>query len=440
MLKGMKSKKAKIANINWEDPYLNRWISSIRKDGTKSVYQSGFALYADFTKLSPKQMIDEAIEDQRKDVLERKNIAKSRLLDFNKWLLTKAVNQKRKDEHGNPKLGLSEKISNTYVQAIRSFYSEFDITIKFKGRSRLPTPRVENERLKLEPEQVKKLIDYTTSPRDRAVILTMFQGGMDDSTLCSIKYKQVKKAVISESYKQPHKIELFRNKAEVDHYTFLGKDAVEAIQAYVQYLKNNDGITLSDDDPLFIVQVYQKNEMKQIKGIEAKHIQAILRETAVRAGFVTREQLKQTCHNPVNPHSLRESWSKILFNNGVDKLKIDFMMGHTINEQDKVYFENQDEKLKQLYASVEKYISISVSSSTASKVEEDVATLKQTVETMAIQHGDDIETIKELLRGILLVKGNKVEYDPLAYKESPYYRKAVALYTELTNKTVKPTK
>jgi len=38
---------------------------------------------------------------------------------------------------------------------------------------------------------VKKLVDHSRAPRDRAIILTMFQGGMDVSTLCSLKYGDV---------------------------------------------------------------------------------------------------------------------------------------------------------------------------------------------------------------------------------------------------------
>ncbi len=421
------------AKLNLKDPILAKWIDQISNDTTKNSYTRAFYMYSQFTKLEPRQMINEAIEDAKKDVLERKDIVKIRLLNFYKWLLTEAPRVNNKGEVIGK--GTSDKTADVRVQAIRSFYATFDITVKFKGMSKLPKPRTKNKRLKLAPEEVKKLIDYTTTPRDRAIILAIYQGGMDDSTLCSIKYKQVKECIVWETYKHPHKLDLYRKKAGTNHYTFLGRDAVEAIKAYINYLKSV-GITLDDEDPLFIRQVF-KGETRLIRGIDTWHIQAVLREVAVRAGFITKEQLKQTHHNPVNPHSLRESFSTILYNNGVDKTKIDFMMGHAVNQQDEVYFENQEEKLRQAYASVEKYLSISTASSTVTAVEEQVNTLQKVVEKQAIQVSNQDETINKLAKFVLKFAENNFGDDPKRYADVPEYLELMKMFKELV-KVVKP--
>lgn len=62
-----------------------------------------------------------------------------------------------------------------YVASIRSFYATFGITVRMKGRHRLPKPRVENKRSKVNAEQVKVSVDHARTPRDRARIFTQFQ-------------------------------------------------------------------------------------------------------------------------------------------------------------------------------------------------------------------------------------------------------------------------
>lgn len=114
--------------------------------------------------------------------------------------------------------------------AIRSFYGTYDISIKLKGRQRLPKPKVENERMDLSVADVKLLVDHARSPRDRALILVGFQGGMDVSTLCSLKYLDVARGL--ELNDHPLKVDIFRKKRSVDYYTFLGRDAVEEIKAF----------------------------------------------------------------------------------------------------------------------------------------------------------------------------------------------------------------
>jgi integrase len=158
------------------------------------VYKAGFRRYVEFTGLTATQMIDEALEDQKKDPREKQDIVKRRLIGFHNWLVGEAP---RKIGAGKGKSretgkGLSSKIAYTYVNAVRSFYGTFDVFVKLKGRSRLPRPRAVNRRLILNNLDVKRLVDHAGSSRDRAIILTFFQSGMDISTLCGLKYGDVK--------------------------------------------------------------------------------------------------------------------------------------------------------------------------------------------------------------------------------------------------------
>ena len=135
------------------------------------------------------------------------------------------------------------------MNAIRNFYDTFGVVVKLKGRSALPKPRVTNKRMRLTNMDVKRLLDHYHSPRDRAVILCMFQSGMDVSTLYSLKYGDVAEGLAKGEH--PLRFNLYRPKTGTEYYTFLGKDACEALKAYLNDLKTK-GIQLSHCDPLFI--------------------------------------------------------------------------------------------------------------------------------------------------------------------------------------------
>lgn len=89
--------------------------------------------------------------------------------------------------------------------------------------------------MKVGAEQVKALVDHARTPRDRAIILTLFQSGMDVSTLCSLKYGDVAEGLSKEEH--PLKLKPHRPKTGVEYYTFLGKDAVAALKAYISDMK-----------------------------------------------------------------------------------------------------------------------------------------------------------------------------------------------------------
>ena len=111
--------------------------------------------------------------------------------------------------------GVSSKMAHCYVNAVRSFYGTFDVYVKLKGRSSLPKARVKNKRLLVSNMDVKKLVDNARSLRDRAIILVMFQGGMDVSTLCSMTYGDVVDGLAKNEH--PVKLELFREKTGVEY-------------------------------------------------------------------------------------------------------------------------------------------------------------------------------------------------------------------------------
>jgi len=336
--------------IDWNSPILSRWLGTITRDGTKHVYKAAYKRYVEYTGMTAEQLIDEALEDQRKDPREKRDIVKQRLIGFYNWL----VNEAPRRLQGRDKVvgkGLSSKISHTYVNAIRSLYGTFEVYVKLKGRSGLPKPRVKNKRRILSNADVKKLLDHCRSPRDRAIILIMFQSGMDVSTLCDLTYRHVARGLAENEH--PLKLELYRQKSGTEYYTFLGRDACEAIKAYLNDLKAR-GIQLGYNDPLFL-----KEGPKAFKKepLTPWHVQRLMRDLAVKAGFVD-ENMNGKAINPLSPHALRESFSSIMTNKGVPDTIVDFWLGHEIGEMAEAYKRGQQEELKRLYLEREEYLSV----------------------------------------------------------------------------------
>jgi hypothetical protein len=180
----------------------------------------------------------------------------------------------------------------------------------------------------------------------------MFQSGVDVSTLCNLKYGDVAEGLARNEY--PLKLNLYRAKSGTEYYTFLGQDALEALKAYLADVKAR-GIQLSFHDPLFLK---ESNKALAKEGITDNLVQKMLREIAIKSGFVD-EHFNGKDFNPLSPHALRESFASIMINKGVPDTIVDFWLGHEIGEMAEAYKRGMAEDLKRMYLEREPFISIS---------------------------------------------------------------------------------
>jgi len=283
--------------VNWEDPALQRWLGTITRVSTKKNYRTAFRSYIQFTGMTASALVDEALEDSKRDPREKLDIVLKRLIEFYRWLKTEYPRKSRgKGPHEIVGKGVSDKAAHMRVSAIRSFYATFGVTVRMKGRHALPRPRVKNKRMRVGAEQVKALIDHARTPRDRAIILTLFHTGMDVSTLCSLKYGDIAEGL--KKNEQPLKLELYRPKTGVEYYTFLGRDAVQALRAYLSDMQSR-GVEFRYETSLFL-----KERGKEV--MTTNLVQNMMRDVALRSGFIDAEN-NGKYFNPLGPHALRES-------------------------------------------------------------------------------------------------------------------------------------
>ena len=348
-----------VDNVDWEDPALKRWLDTIARKSTKYNYKSSYRAYALFTKKSASELIDEALDDAKKDPRERTDIVLKRLVEFYRWMKTDSP---KKSKGAGPKRivgkGVSDKRANVAVNSIRSFYGTFGVTVRMKGRHALPRPRVKNKRMRVASNQVKILVDHARTPRDRAIILTLFQGGMDVSTLCNLKFGEISEGL--KNNENPLKLELFRTKTGTEYYTFLGKDAINHIQVYLADMKSR-GRRFRYDTPLFVKE-------RGSAGLTTNLVQNMMRTVALKSGLIDKEN-NGNAFNPLGPHALRESFGSIMINSGVPDTIVDFWLGHTLGEMAEAYKGVQFESLKQIYLEREKLISISTSEKNVKEIE-----------------------------------------------------------------------
>jgi len=334
--------------VSWDDPTLKRWLDTMTRPGTKYNYRTAFRAYSLFTGITASALIDEALEDAKRDPRQKQDIVLKRLIEFYSWMKKEYPRKSRgKGEHKIVGKGVSDKVAHMYVNSIRSFYATYGVTVRLKGRHRLPRPRVQNKRMKVSGEQVKTLVDHARGPRDRAMILTLFQGGLDASTLCSLKYGDVAEGL--DTGEHPLKLDLQRPKTGVEFYTFLGADAVQAVKAYIADMRAR-GVQFKHDTPLFL-----KERGKE--GLTTNLVQNMMRSVALRAKFID-DQNNGKAFNPLGPHALRESFGSIMINSGVPDTVVDFWLGHSIGEMAEAYKSLQAESLKKMYLQREKLISI----------------------------------------------------------------------------------
>jgi integrase/recombinase XerD len=348
----MKSETTTQKDVDWDDPTLKRWLGNIVNRSTMYNSKSVFRLYAKFTGLTASQLIDEAIEDFKRDPRERQDVVLQRLIGFYKWLI-EGYRKKRTVGKGKTERlskGVSGRSAEMRVNVIRGFYSTFDITVRMKGKHKLPKSKVENKRIVFKPEdvwKVKTLVDHARTPRDRAIVLFHFQGGLDVSTLCSLNYGDVKEGL--EKKEHPLKIEPMRVKTGVEFYTFVGQDAIDALKAYLADMESR-GVEFANKTPLFV----QERGKERLK---THNIQTMMKDLAVRSGFVT-EGNNGNSFNPLGTHSLRESFGSLMINSGVPDTIVDFWLGHEIGEMAEAYKGVQCESLRKMYLEREHLLAI----------------------------------------------------------------------------------
>lgn len=338
---------------------ITKWFSSIGRN-SKPLYRGRFNNFLNFHNLTADQLLDVA----KNDGIEAKTL-------LNEW-----YNNLEDSGYANKYCRLSEAV-------VKSFLSYFDIRVKTPSRS---TSR-RYKRIRLKSSHIQKMVNNAPHIRDRLMICWAMQSGMSISDILSLNIGDIRH--ILESDVRIAIVEYTRGKTDTESKTCIGLDTIKLLK---QYIGQRDRFShdLHDNSPLFIGT--HKLGIVTQKRLSIRSAQRMVRLTAVRAGIISEEKLKQyTNFNPCGWHSIRTFFCSVAKAKGLPDIQVEMALGHKLN-YDGAYDILLDEELIENYAKVEKYLSIS--NLNVSEFDEEK---KDEIEVLR----EEVRTLKETLNVVL---------------------------------------
>jgi site-specific recombinase XerD len=255
---------------------------------------------------------------------------------------------------------LAEKgYSIRYVNVCLAFLRTFFKVNGFKGPKALEVER------HYQPSRYRKRREYVPtsseihdmalasgSTRNKALILALYTSGLRNSTLRALLYRDVKEelekgmeVVKLPVYPEMKKVDVGACKSNIPYYTFISKEATEALREYLDERKRVHG-RIENEEPLFASE--SKNVPLVIRrrtSVMKKSLEAIVKRSARKAGIKRWRE--------VYPHCLRKAFESALRNAGLDLKDQEFLMGHILpGTQDPYYDSTKVEDLRKKYMQV----------------------------------------------------------------------------------------
>jgi site-specific recombinase XerD len=189
-------------------------------------------------------------------------------------------------------------------------------------------------------EDVIKLVTNAKNLREKAVILCMATSGMAVREIVDLRIKDIK--IDSEGIGT---VKVRREKSQADYITFISPEATIALKNYWEERNRDLKTKINSDNDFVFVSYCRKGKTGQLNTITICHIFQIMND---QLGFENGTKSRS--------HALRKYFASTLEDNGFPKPKIDFMMGHTVSDLDKAYFNRDPDKLKELYKNYLPYL------------------------------------------------------------------------------------
>lgn len=334
----------------WMDEHIKvkAWLAKLKERHGRLQYAGVLKRYCEWRGKSPEELLEEAWEDTQ----QRKPHERT-LPDI---LLTYKIEQEQK--------GKSQNTIAYNLSAIRSFYEKNGyVILRRKDLIERPRPRDENGKVVIYPEQMRELASIMI-PMDKALYLTMYQSGLSAKEALNLRILDIK-TVEDGIIRLPERT---RAKTGVKFWTFIGNDAREAIEAWLQKRNSGnlvpknkqaseDAVVKSDEDFLFIGHDKRRGRWGRIS---MTSVDKRMRDYSRQLGWLKIEDGEfrdRGLRSRYRPHALRMSFSTILKNKNVPALHVEHMLGHApaYNGAYDIVTENA---LFETYKQAEKHLSI----------------------------------------------------------------------------------
>jgi hypothetical protein len=208
------------------------------KKSTASLYNSALKDYAKFQKMSLKDLIAEADNEEEIRIREKRRKVKVRLENYRNYKID------------------SKSSTNTvkkYFEVVKTFYRHHEIVIPYIPTIQLKKDYHEKYEDIPKIEHIKKAIETTNSLKEKAIILFMSSSGTARNETINLKIKDFIKAtkdyhnggsieeILSDLNNKNNIIPLFelvRIKTDYHYYTCCSNEASEMITKYLNNRKN----------------------------------------------------------------------------------------------------------------------------------------------------------------------------------------------------------
>ena len=307
-----------LSNMGIEtDEKLVEWLDTIEaKEATRKVYIVHIRKFCGCVGKTPTELINDSILEVKEGKLPAERKAKGYVAKFKKCLL---------DE------GYAPKSQQGALAAIKSFFKSYDMPLSQSIARNKKVQVLEENSGFMTKEDIIKLLTNTKNLREKAIILCMATSGMAVREIIDLKMKDIK--IDTEGIGT---IKVRREKSQTDYTTFISPEAALALKNYWEERNRDLKTKINSEDDFVFVSYCRKSESGQLNTITICHIFQIMND---QIGFETKSR----------SHALRKYFASTLEDNGFPKAKIDFMIGHTVSDIDKAYFNRDHDKLKTLY-------------------------------------------------------------------------------------------
>jgi integrase len=360
-----------------EDAIIQAWLDSTKVRSTLNGRTKALALYTEFSGMDGASFLAEINAEDQKPRTERLTIEKRLRGEFFPWL--------------QQKKGYSPNSAKAYLAYTMGFYKHHNYRVNIKLSELITLSN--NRKVNLTKDDIRKLVSAAKTLRDRAIILVLYQSGMDLATLRSLKVRDVQRGL--ESGEVPLRLNLQRRKEGVEYHSFISTDAIEAVRAYLQERMRRDK-ALDPESPLFIREKVVK-EWTYKDGVKRKRspvpeianslVEKFFREIAVEAKLISAEEIATRHFNAVHPHCLRTAFATAMRNSGADFGTIEFFLGHKLPGAAGAYIGDVDQ------AYVKAMTHLSIYGSVSQVVDLQIKTLSEEVTSLK----SELSSIKAFL-------------------------------------------
>lgn len=273
---------------------------------TMGLYRAGLSAFQTFYGKPLKQFLDAVDEDLRKPRRERERVARNTLSRFVEWLVDK---------------GFAPKTVRAYAASVQSLARYYEIPISMRY-VRMPSSNPISLKFPWTIDKVAEFIDQIEDPQLKSLAATLFQSGLSVSDALALTYGDIK--LEFEPGVTPLCLDIVRKKTNVHFMTFIGEWAVSLLKKHLEGKAN-----LKPENMLY--QVSHRTINHQFEKIGRRF-----------AGEYKGQ-------NPCRPHSLRAAFRTILADHNVDRIYIEFWMGHKLPEQEATYVSKSREGWRETY-------------------------------------------------------------------------------------------